>query len=143
MKEPQTHRDGNLQHNQDRVRYPMSIVLEMPDLCLCTEARQKTTAVVVEMGGSDVQANTIQDLVVVANFPHRRYRSVEKAVAAAVSTLPVERTTVVAGRNPYGIRKPPGQYRRRDEEPERKASLFECFFDDAEGAKKECQKSLS
>ena len=35
-----------------------------------------------------------------AKFPHRKYRTVEKAVAAALNALPVKRTIVVA-KDPY------------------------------------------
>jgi hypothetical protein len=99
----------------------MWITLEVTNLLFHRQAYQKAAAIVVEMGGSIVRAGSIDDLVVLARFPHRQYRSVEKAVAAAVSTLPVERTSVY-GQNPFGLRKPPGQCRRRDgagEEPQR------------------------
>jgi hypothetical protein len=42
-------------------------------------------------------------VVVRAQFPHRKYKTVEKAIASALNTWPVERTIVV-GQDPSLLR---------------------------------------
>lgn len=106
--------------------HPMWIILDVTELR--KRAYERVTAIVLEMGGSIVEAGSIFELVIVARFPHRKYRAVEKAVAAAVSTLPVKRTTVY-GRNPYQLRKPPGQYRRRNEAGQEPQASIDALFE--------------
>lgn len=107
--------------------HPMWIILDVTELR--KQAYERVTAIVHEMGGSVVQAFSLDDLVVLARFPHRKYRAVEKAVAEAVCRLPVKQTTVYP-RDPYALRKPPELCRRRDEAgPEPQASIGALFED--------------
>jgi hypothetical protein len=71
----------------------------------CIKAVHQIVVQVVqeECGGEFVKSTSMGDLVLVAKFPHRRIKTVEKAIAAALSTLPVKRTIVV-GQNPYLLR---------------------------------------
>ena len=114
MKRPQTHHDLDLHHNQARVTYPMWIILELTDHRFYKEAHEKAVATVKDMGGEIVGRGGLEELVLMTRLPHRKYRTVEKAVAAAVNTLPVDRT-IVYGRDPYAFRKQPQLRRRRDE----------------------------
>jgi hypothetical protein len=97
----------------------MWIICQIDDHRWLKAVFEKVSAVVEEMSGEVVKSSSMGDLVVTARFPHRRIKAVEKAVAAALSTMPVKRT-IVAGQDPYILRPKTialtmELYRRQDE----------------------------
>ena len=72
----------------------MWINVQLTDAAWRKTVCDKIGGVVQEMGGEVVEYGGLGDLVAVAKFSHRKYRTVEKAVAAALNTFPVMRTTV-------------------------------------------------
>ena len=98
---------------------PMWIICQFDDYRWRKAVYKTVDEIVQEMFGEIVKTGGIGDLVVMATFPHRKYKAVERAVAAALSTLPVKRTIVV-GQDPYIIRPKTMAltmelYRRQDE----------------------------
>src|SRR5664279_2175255 len=82
---------------------PMWIICQFDDYRWCKAVYKKVDEIVHEMFGEIVKTGGIGDLVVMATFPHRKYKAVEKSIASALSTLPVKRT-IVLGQDPYIIR---------------------------------------
>jgi hypothetical protein len=83
--------------------YRMWIILQLADFKYRKVVADKVDGTVQEMGGEVVKCGGLGDVCVVATFPHRKYRSVEKAVAVSLNTLPVKRTIVTA-QDPYIMR---------------------------------------
>ena len=81
----------------------MWIIVQLADFKYQKVAAVKVDGTVREMGGQVVKSGGIGDLCILAQFPHHKYKAVEKAIAAALDTLPVIRTIVV-GQDPYIIR---------------------------------------
>lgn len=98
----------------------MWIIIQLDEPEFGKRVHERVVQVVQEeCGGEFVKSTSMGDLVLVAKFPHRRIKTVEKAIAAALSTLPVKRTIVV-GQNPYLLRPKTMAltmelYRRQDE----------------------------
>jgi len=81
----------------------MWIIIQLADFQIRKAVCETTAAIIHGMSGEIVKLGGVGDLVVLAKFPHRRYRSVERAIAVALSTLPVKRTIVV-GQDPFVLR---------------------------------------
>jgi hypothetical protein len=99
--------------------YRMWIILQLSDFDCRNVVADKVNGTVQEMGGEVVKSGGLGDICVVAAFSHRKYRNLEKAVAAALNTLPVQRT-IVTGQDPYILRPKTialtmELYRRQDE----------------------------
>jgi hypothetical protein len=81
----------------------MWIIVQLDEPGFGKRVHETVAQVVQEMSGHVVKSSSLGDLCVLAKFPHRKCKAVEKAIAAALSTLPVKRT-IVAGQNPYILR---------------------------------------
>jgi hypothetical protein len=81
----------------------MWIIIQFADHTLRKAVCEVVRRVVEDMAGVAEPSSSIDGVVVAAKFPHRRYKTVEKAVAGALRGLPVERTIVV-GQDPYIMR---------------------------------------
>jgi hypothetical protein len=97
----------------------MWIVIQLGDSRVRKAVYEKAEDTIHDMSGEIVKAGGLGDLVLTARFPHRRYRTLENAIAAAVNTLPVERT-IVTGQDPYVLRENTAAltmelYRRQDQ----------------------------
>jgi hypothetical protein len=97
----------------------MWIIVQLLDPSYRKSAFESVERVVREMSGDIVKTGGFGDVEVMATFPHRKYKSVEKAVAAALNTIPVERTIVTAN-DPYVLHERTvgltmELYRRQDE----------------------------
>jgi hypothetical protein len=81
-----------------RLMRRMWITVEVTDArfrkAVCDEIR----LVVEKMSGDFVKSSSLDSLFVLAMLPHRKYKTLEKAVAAALTALPVGRTIVNATR---------------------------------------------
>jgi len=91
------------------MKHTMWIILQLDDAKWAKEVALKAYAVVEEMNGEDVNGALLTDLTIRAAFPHRQAKRLERAVASALSTTPVKRTTVYTT-NPFAIRRPAGAY---------------------------------
>jgi hypothetical protein len=74
---------------------------------------------VEELAGEVVKAGGSGDLCMLAWFPHRKIKTLEKAIAAALTAFPVKRI-IIDAHNPYLVRKGSEDltselYRRQDE----------------------------
>lgn len=83
--------------------YQMWIIVQLGAFDCRKVVADKVDGTVHEMGGEIVKWGGIGDVCAVAVFPHRKYRTLEKAIAAALNTLPVKRTIVTA-QDPYTMR---------------------------------------
>jgi hypothetical protein len=95
------------------------IVIELDDSALLKPVCEKIGGVVEEMDGEVVKAGGFGILCMLTRFPHRKIKTLEKAVAAAVTGFPVRRI-IVSACNPYRLRKETADltaelYRRQDE----------------------------
>lgn|ERR1039458_2474461 len=95
------------------------IVIELNDFALLKPVCEKIGAVVEEMEGEVVKASGFGDLCMCTRFPHRKIKTLEKAVAAAVTGFPVQRI-IIDAHNPYRLREETADvtaelYRRQDE----------------------------
>ena len=99
--------------------YQMWIIVQLADFDCRKVVVGKVDGTVREMAGEVIRWGGFGDVCAVAKFPHRQYKTVEKAVAAALNTLPVKRTIVTA-QDPYVLREKTfaltlGLHRRQDE----------------------------
>ena len=99
--------------------YRMWIIVQLADFDYRKIVAEKVEGTVQEMGGEVVKTGGLGDICVVAEFPHRRYRTVEKVVADTLNALPVE-STIVTAQDPYILREKTMAltmelYRRQDE----------------------------
>jgi hypothetical protein len=110
--------EGQANHNRSVMRR-MWIICEVDDYrcnkLVCNAIRR----IAEEMSGQVLEFIALDDVVAVVRFPHRKCKGVEKAIAAALCTLPVKRTMVFP-RNPYALRHSAlaatlDLYRRQDE----------------------------
>ena len=90
-------------HKTEGTMRPMWIICQLDDSRWRRVVCEKVRWIVEEMSGEVERFSGIGDIVAVARFPHRKCKAVEKAVAAALETLPVKRTIVV-GQDPYILR---------------------------------------
>jgi hypothetical protein len=103
----------------NRIMRPMWIFCQLDDSRCLKAVCEKVGEIVQEMSGEVLKSSSMGDLFVVATFPHRKYKTVEKAIAAALSGQFVKRTIVV-GQDPYVVRNKTmaltmDLYRRQDE----------------------------
>ena len=87
----------------------MWIILQLDDAKWAKEVALKAYAVIEDLNGEVIKGALLSDLTIRAAFPHRQAKRLEKAVASALSTTPVRRTTVYIT-NPFAIRRPRGAY---------------------------------
>lgn len=95
------------------------IVVELDDFALLKSVCETIGCVVEELAGEVVDATGFGDLCMVARFPHRKVKMLEKAVAAALTAFPVRRI-IISAHNPYLLREETADltaelYRRQDE----------------------------
>jgi hypothetical protein len=81
----------------------MWIVVELDDFKCRQAVYDKVNQIVQEMSGETLNSGGFGDVHVLAKFPHGKYKTVEKAIATALNTLPVERTTVLS-QDPFVVR---------------------------------------
>jgi hypothetical protein len=81
----------------------MWIIVQVYDVRYRKTVYDKIIRIVKEMSGEAVNSGGFGDVHVLAAFPHRKYKTVEKAIATALSTLPVKRTTVLS-QDPFVVR---------------------------------------
>ena len=95
------------------------IVIELDDFALLKPVCEKIGSVVEEMAGSVESASGFGDLCMLTRFPHRKIKTLEKAITAALTAFPVQRI-IIDAHNPYRLRKETADvtaelYRRQDE----------------------------
>jgi hypothetical protein len=83
----------------------MWIILQLDDAKVLTKVARTAYAVIEEMNGEVIKGGLLSDVTILASFPHRQAKRLERAVASAVSTMPVKHTTVYTS-NPFAIRRP-------------------------------------
>jgi hypothetical protein len=81
----------------------MWIVVQLYDSKFRRTVYDRVNQIVQEMSGEAVKSGGFGDIVLLAMFPHRKYRTVEKAIATALNNLPVKRTTVLS-QDPFILR---------------------------------------
>jgi len=99
--------------------YQMWIDVRLTDFGCRKLVADRIDGTVKKMAGEVMRRGGFGDIFVVATFPHRKYKGVEKAIAAALNTLPVKRT-IVMSQDPYTLREKTlaltvDLYRRQDE----------------------------
>ena len=72
------------------------IVIELDDFALRKPVCEKIGRVVEELAGEVVKAGGSGDLCMLAWFPHRKIKTLEKAIAAALTAFPVKRIIIDA-----------------------------------------------
>ena len=107
------------QSKTKRIMRLMWIFCQLDDSRCLKAVCEKVGEIVQEMSGEVVKSSSMGDLFVVATFPHRKYKTVEKAIASALVGQCVKRTIVV-GQDPYILRKKTSAltmdlYRRQEE----------------------------
>ena len=95
------------------------IIVQLADTACAKTVCQRIGVLVVEMGGEVVRFGGIGDVVALTTFPHRKYKAVERAITAALHSLPMKRT-MVAAEDPYVLREKTAaltreSFRRQDE----------------------------
>ena len=97
----------------------MWIVVQLDEPGLRNVVYETIAQVVQEMCGHVLKSGGFGDVVVLARFPHRKYRTVEEAIAKRLAALPVKRLIVVR-QDPFVLRERSSTltmelYRRQDE----------------------------
>lgn len=95
------------------------IVIELDDFALRKPVCEKIGRAVEALAGEVESAGGFGDLCMLTWFPHRKIKTLEKAVAAALTAFPVKRI-IIDAHNPYRLREETAGltaelYRRQDE----------------------------
>jgi hypothetical protein len=95
------------------------IVIELNDFALRNPVCEEIKRVVEELTGDVVKSTGFGDLCMLTRFPHRKIKTLEKAIAAALTAFPVRRI-IIDAHNPYRVREETADltaelYERQDE----------------------------
>ena len=91
------------------MKHTMWTILQTDDAKRVREVARIAYAVIEGLNGEVINGALLCDVIIRAAFPHRQAQRLERAVASALSTTPVKRTTVYTT-NPFAIRRPAGAY---------------------------------
>ena len=80
---------AGLSKDKHTMKHNMWIILQLDDDKCVKTVTQTAYAVIEQMDGEVVKAGAIADVVIRAAFRHRKAKSLQKAVASALSTTPV------------------------------------------------------
>ena len=81
----------------------MWIIVQLDEPGFRKRVYEVVAQVVQELGGQVAESSSLSDVVVLATFSHRKYRTVERTVTGALNCFPVKRT-IVAAQDPYVLR---------------------------------------
>jgi len=84
-------------------------ILQLDDYGSLEPMTAATYAAIAGMDGEIIQASVLGELIIRAAFPHRKAKTIERAVASALRSTPVTGITVPTV-NPFAIRRARGAY---------------------------------